>query len=121
MLESHDAVADLALAEGVYQAVVGNYDRVASTYDAYARGTSRPSPTSCERRTGASASPTAWRCTSSRALAAPPRRLPASAMTPRAQAEPSVNKWLSTVLPPPDQDRLYRHVSRRGDRCDGDA
>src|SRR5437762_13382323 len=44
LLESHDAVADLALAEGVYQAVLGNYDRVASTYDAYARGNFPPEP-----------------------------------------------------------------------------
>ena len=44
LLESHDAVADLALSEGVYQAVLGNYDRVASTYDAYARGNFPPEP-----------------------------------------------------------------------------
>ncbi len=42
--EAHDAVADLALSEGVYQAVLGNYDRVASTYDAYARGNFPPEP-----------------------------------------------------------------------------
>ena len=40
----HDAVADLALAEGVYQAVLGNYDRVARRYDAYARGNFPPEP-----------------------------------------------------------------------------
>ena len=35
---SHDAVADLALAEGVHQAVLGNFDRVAATLDAYSDG-----------------------------------------------------------------------------------
>jgi len=44
LLDTHDAVSDLALAEGVYQAVVGNYDRVASTYDAYAQGAFPPEP-----------------------------------------------------------------------------
>ncbi len=44
LLDTHDAVSDLALAEGVYQAVVGNYDRVASTYDAYAHGAFPPEP-----------------------------------------------------------------------------
>ena len=44
LLDTHDAVADLALSEGVYQAVLGNYDRVAATYDAYARGNFPPEP-----------------------------------------------------------------------------
>src|SRR5262249_2805002 len=44
LLQSYHAVADLALSEGVYQAVLGNYDRVASTYDAYARGHFPPEP-----------------------------------------------------------------------------
>ena len=31
LLDLHDALADLALAEGVHQAVLGNMDRVAAT------------------------------------------------------------------------------------------
>ena len=34
----NDAVADLALAEGVHQAVIGNYDRSAGTLEAFAKG-----------------------------------------------------------------------------------
>ena len=36
--DSYDAVADLALSEGVYQAVQGNYDRVGSTIAAHTTG-----------------------------------------------------------------------------------
>ena len=44
LLASCDALSDLALAEGVYQAVVGNVDRAAANYDAYARGGLPPEP-----------------------------------------------------------------------------
>ena len=33
-----DGLSDLALTEGVHQAVLGNFDRVASTYDAFGAG-----------------------------------------------------------------------------------
>jgi hypothetical protein len=99
--ESHDAVADLALSEGVYQAVLGNYDRVASTYDAYARGNFPPEPdvvrtplngislthrVALQLETGVSA------------ISSP---VPGIAMTPRAQAEPALNSWIAGVLPDP--------------------
>ena len=37
-----DAVADLGVAEGVYQVVRGNYDRAAGTLDAFSKGTHPP-------------------------------------------------------------------------------
>ena len=40
----NDAVADLVLAEGVHQAVLGNYDRSAGTLDAFAKGDDPPEP-----------------------------------------------------------------------------
>ena len=40
----NDAVADLVLAEGVHQAVLGNYDRSAGTLDAFAKGNYPPEP-----------------------------------------------------------------------------
>src|SRR5204862_772029 len=40
----NDAVADLALAESVHQAVQGNFDRVAATLDAYGSATFPPDP-----------------------------------------------------------------------------
>jgi len=103
LLESHDAVADLALSEGVYQAVLGNYDRVASTYDAYARGHFPPEPDvvrtplkgiGITHRVGlhleAGADPTI-------------SPVPGLGMTPRAQGEPALNRWLAAILPPPDR------------------
>jgi len=103
LLESHDAVADLALSEGVYQAVLGNYDRVASTYDAYARGNFPPEPAVVQtpipgigltHRVGlhleAGAAPNV-------------SPIPGLSVTPRAQAEPALNRWLAATLPALDR------------------
>jgi hypothetical protein len=103
LLETQDAVADLALAEGVYQAVMGNYDRVAATYDAYAHGAFPPEPDvirtplsglGLTQRVALHLDPTASPTTSP---------VPTVPMTPRAQGEPAVNAWLAGVLPPLDQ------------------
>lgn len=103
LLDAHDAVADLALSEGVYQAVLGNYDRVASTYDAYARGHFPPEPdvvrtplngTALTHRvavhlpTGIDPTSSAWS---------------GIANSPRGCAEPALNHWLAGVLPRPEQ------------------
>ena len=101
MREAHDAVADLALSEGVYQAVLGNYDRVASTYDAYARGNFPPEPDvvrtplngiSLTHRIGLQLEP---------GVSSAVSPLPGLSMTPRAQAEPSLNSWVAGVMPSP--------------------
>ncbi|MCW5557782.1 MAG: hypothetical protein KIT22_08120, partial [Verrucomicrobiae bacterium] len=103
LLESHDAVADLALSEGVYQAVLGNYDRVASTYDAYARGHFPPEPEVV--RTPLNGIGITHRVALHLAAGANPNVSPVAglAMTPRAQAEPALNQWLAQTLPPLDQ------------------
>ena len=106
LLDVYDAIADLALAEGVHQAVQGNYDRVASTierlhdrqFPARARGrpdTARPASGYASRRRSFQPG-----------LAAPP------GATPRAQAEPAVDDWLEPLLPPLDQHRLHRDLDR---------
>ncbi|MGS2643669.1 hypothetical protein [Streptosporangium sp. LJ11] len=97
LLDTHDAVADLALAEGVYQAVMGNHDRVASTYDAYAKGTSPAEPDIV--RTPSSGVTLTHRV----ALHLPPATTPGTGSTPRARIEPSVDAWLAGVLPPLDE------------------
>jgi hypothetical protein len=94
--DTHDAVADLALAEGVYQAVMGNYDRVASTYDAYAKGSSPTEPDIV--RTPTSGVTLTHRV----ALHLPPAPAPGPEANPRARIEPSVDAWLAGVLPPLD-------------------
>jgi hypothetical protein len=94
LLNSYDALADLALAESVFQATQGNYSRVASTIDAYSTGNFPPEPAVIQTppagiglthriglhlKTGLSAPATA---------------------TPRVQAEPAINDWLDGMLPP---------------------
>jgi hypothetical protein len=103
LVETHDAVADLALSEGVYQAVLGNYDRVASTYDAYARGNFPPEPDIV--RTPFQGIGLTHRVGVHLASGASPAvsPLPGVAMTPRAQAEPALNRWLAEILPVPQQ------------------
>ena len=117
LLESHDAVADLALAEGVYQAVLGNYDRVASTYDAYARGNFPPEPDIIRTplngiglRTGSLASGTG----------VDPAVSPVRVWrhTPRAQAEPALNNWLAKFCRRSIRSRAVSPLKkRRRSRC----
>lgn len=99
LVESHDAVADLALAEGVYQAVLGNYDRVASTCDAYAKGEFPPEPQVV--RTPSSGIGLTHRVALHLRPGLAPNAPPVGgAMTPRAMAEPAINRWLFDTLPP---------------------
>ncbi|HEV7921894.1 MAG TPA: hypothetical protein VGR02_13980 [Thermoanaerobaculia bacterium] len=93
LLDAHDAVADLALAEGVYQAVIGNQDRAGSTYDAYAKGNFPPEPLVVQTPVSGAG------LTHRVALHLDPNA--AAGPTPRAQAEPPLNAWLAGVLPPP--------------------
>lgn len=97
--DAHDAVADLALSEGVYQAVMGNYDRVAATYDAYARGAFPPEPDIA--RTPLQGVGLTHRVALHLDSGADPGVSPVGgvAMTPRAKAEPALNSWLAGVLP----------------------
>lgn len=97
LLDVYDAVADLALAEGVHQAAQGNFDRIASTLDAYSTGNFPPAPEvvrtpatgiGITHRVGLQLEP---------ALSAPANA------TPRATAEPAVDAWLEKVLPDLDQ------------------
>jgi hypothetical protein len=103
LMDSHDAVADLALAEGVYQAVLGNYDRVAATYDAYARGNFPPEPQVAV--TPVAGAGLTHRVGLHLAAGVDPTASPVGAipMTPRATVEPALNQWLAEILPDLDQ------------------
>ncbi len=98
----NDAVADLVLAEGVHQAVLGNYDRSAGTLDAFAKGNYPPEPEvirtprsgiALTLRTAIHLSPTPL---------ANPLENDIPVLTPLAAAEPAVNAWLEGRLPLPD-------------------
>ena len=99
IMDLNDAVADLALAEGVHQAVKGNYERSAGTLDAFARGELPPEPEVVQtprkgrtltHRVALHLSPTV-----------PPNPWPAVTLGSRAQAEPRLNAWLAQHLPAP--------------------
>ena len=103
LLASYDAVADLALAEGVYQAVMGNYDRVASTLDSYSKGHFPPDPDVVKTpRSGlALTHRVGLQLESGRDPSTSPT--PGLAVTPRAMAEPALNAWAAAILPLPER------------------
>lgn len=90
---SYDAIADLALAEGVYQAVQGNYDRVASTIAAYTTGNFPPEPAIVDF------SPPGIGLTHRFAIQFRPGLAAPAGATPRAQGEPALDDWLKGMLP----------------------
>jgi hypothetical protein len=103
ILDTNDAVADLALAEGVFQAVQGNYDRVAGTLDSYTKGNFPPEPDVV--RTPTSGAGLTHRVALHLKAGVAPNDSPIAGVnsTPRAQADPALNNWLANVLPPLDQ------------------
>ncbi len=110
LLDINDALADLALAEGVHQIVQGNYDRAGATMDAYSRGNFPPIPDVVQTpRTGIT-------LTHRVGLHFEPglnfntSPVGGIAMTPRASGEPAVNKWIKSVLPNTPSDVLCKAV-----------
>src|SRR5262245_13407668 len=94
LLNAYDAVADLAMAEGVYQAVQGNFDRVASTIEAYTTGNFPPEPQVAQTPPAGITLTHRFAVQLKPGLNAPP------GASPRGQAEPAVDEWLGRVLPP---------------------
>jgi hypothetical protein len=92
-----DAVADLQIAEGVYQVVRGNYDRAAGTLDAYSKGTHPPVPEVVT-------TPRNGRTLTHRIAVHLQGGLdPADAgnTTPRMRGEPALARWIGGLLPDP--------------------
>ncbi|MEV6397048.1 hypothetical protein AB0M39_20045 [Streptomyces sp. NPDC051907] len=101
LLDVHDALADLAVAEGAHQALLGNPERAAATLDAYAKEGFPPDPAVVQTpRSGVT-------LTHRLGLVLTPGLGPHHGSTlfqgngPRAKAEPAVNAWLPTLLPRP--------------------
>jgi hypothetical protein len=102
LLDTNDAVADVAIAESVYHAVQSNYDRAAANLDAYSKGQHPPEPQVVR-------TPRTGRTLTHRFAVqlesgldedvSPVVGLP---VTPRATAEPAVNAWLAGLLPAPE-------------------
>jgi hypothetical protein len=101
MLDSHDAVADVAIAESVHQAAMGNYDRAAGTLDTYSKGNFPPIPDVIQTpRSGINLT---HRVGLHLPVGVDPDVSPivGLAITPRSQGEANANSWLSTMLPAP--------------------
>ena len=101
VLDVNDAVADLMLAEGVYQAVLGNFERTGATLDATGRGGFPTEPAILE--TPRSGSTLTHRMGIHLRAGLDHQTSPVSGVpvTPRAMAEPAVNEFLSSMLPLP--------------------
>ena len=110
LLDTHDAVSDLGIAEGIHQVVQGNYDRAAASVEAFASGELPPIPDVVQtprsgigltHRVGLHLQPGLGPTTSPMPFAA----------TPRASAEPAINAFLAGLLPAPDQTGVMVHFS----------
>jgi hypothetical protein len=95
LLNLYDAVADLAIAEGVHQIVMGNYDGAAAALDAYGQATFPPLPEVVQTpRSGIGVTHRVGLHFETNVAIAP-------ADNPRVKAEPAMNKWLDSLLPVP--------------------
>jgi hypothetical protein len=103
LTEANDALADLALAESVHQTVLGNFDAVASTLDAYSKGTHAAEPEVI--RTPRNGAVLTHRVGLHFAAGVDPGRSPVAGLSvgPRMEAQPMVNAWLASILPPPEE------------------
>ncbi len=110
----NDAVGDLLLAESVHQATQARYDASAAALDTVQTGGHPPDPEVVRTpRPGIA-------LTHRLALQLDPAAAPAADATPRAAAEPRLDRWLETVLP--DLVGVAVHVSWKDPRAaDPDA
>lgn len=120
LADTVDAVGDLVLTEGVYQLVQGNHVRAAAALSALAEGKAPPRPEVVD-------TPVPGRRVEHRVmLQLPPIADPAASgalapgwdvvpLTPRAIAEPTLNRWLGTLIGPPGATRM-RLVDSDGGR-----
>ncbi len=99
-----DAVADLEIAEGVYQVVRGNYDRAAGITDALSKGNHPPVPE-------VALTPRNGKSLTHRVSLHFKGGLATGGGRPRAQGEPALAQWLTGLLP--DLATVFARVSWR--------
>ncbi|MBH5333380.1 hypothetical protein IHE55_00600 [Streptomyces pactum] len=101
LLDLHDALADLAVAEAAHQALAGNTERAGATLDAYAKEGLPPDPAVVRTpRSGTTLTHRFGLCLTPGL--GPDHGAPLLGRNnPRAQAEPAVNDWLPSLLPAP--------------------
>jgi len=112
MAASLDAIADLALAEGVYQVVQGNYERAGAMLKTLSDGNAPPEPEITQTpRSGVAIHQKMTLHLEPGSPASPW----GNTMTPRALAEPGLNNWLGTTLGPPEQIKFNLLYPADGD------
>jgi hypothetical protein len=94
LLDIYDAIADLALAEGVHQAVQGNFERIAATLDSYTTGHFPPEPEVVQTPADGIGLTQRVAIHLRPGLPTPP------GATPRATVEPALDDWVASLLPP---------------------
>ncbi|MEO6038795.1 MAG: hypothetical protein ABIQ93_10300, partial [Saprospiraceae bacterium] len=96
LIDINDALADLALAEGVHQVGLGNFDRAAATLDAFGKATFPVEPEVVQ-------TPRSGVTLSHRIGIHLETGVPVAVTdNPRIRAEPALNKWLTGILPQPE-------------------
>jgi hypothetical protein len=107
LLNINDAISDIVMAESVYQVVQGNIERAAGNSDAFSKGQYPPeievvqtprSGITLTHRVAVQIDPDADPTISPNSVAA---------MTARAVADASLNKWLSAMLPDPAKVKVW--------------
>ena len=103
LIDINDAIADLLMAEQVYQTVKGNFERAAGVANAYSNGGYPPEMEVVNTpRTGLALNhKVAIHFDADARADTSPNSV--EEMTPKAQAEAAANHWLSDILPSPEK------------------
>ncbi len=109
LIDIHDALSDLSIAESVHQVTQGNYDRAAANLDAYSNATFPQTPdVVITPRSGTTLTHRVGIQLDSQAVAQP-------ADNPRTRAEPSLAKWMENILPNMSGIAVLVEVQNPGD------
>jgi hypothetical protein len=99
LLDIHDAIADLGLAESVHQAAQGNFDRASGVMDTFSKGNFPQEPDVI--RTPRSGPLITHRVGLQLEAGVAPGPVAGVPVTPRSKAAPALNQWLAGILPAP--------------------
>ncbi|GJL65133.1 MAG: hypothetical protein NPIRA05_01040 [Nitrospirales bacterium] len=113
MADSLDAIADLSLAESVYQLAQGNMERSGAMMQAMTQGNHPPEPDIV--RTPRSGSTMTHRMMLNLDSVGNPTAWPGD-ISPRAAMEPSLNEWLGQILGSPERIRFIIERSQPEER-----
>lgn len=103
LMEIHDAISDIVIAEQMYQTVKGNFEKANGVAEAFSKGSYPPDIDVIKTpRTGiALTHRMAVHFNADASDSSSPNSL--IEMTVRSKAEPSINEWMSSLLPSPDK------------------